>query len=258
MQLEQSLLEITSILIIISVLGYTAWLDWKYRRVSNKIWTYPTGASLVILLARTYLNFDYLLFFFISVGATFLLVFILFSIGAFGGADGKALLSVSLVLPIAPNLMGNLQTLPIFAVSVFNNMVILLVVSSIWLLVWNIVTSKPLYNPFEGFEKEKLWRRVLTLLTCHRTSISKIRGKKHIRVREVITNDDLYLKTFTKKECKNETTLELLENYKKEKGFQSKVWVSSPIPLILFALVAFIMTFTLGDIILMMFSFIFA
>jgi len=258
MQLEQSLLEITSILIIITTLGYTAWLDWKYRRVNNKIWIYPTGASLVILLVRTYLNFEYLLFFFISVGVTFLLVFILFSIGVFGGADGKALLSISLVLPIAPNLIGDLQTLPIFAISVFNNMVILLVVSSISLLVWNIVTSTPLYNPFEGFEKEKLWRRVLTLLTCYRISISKIRGKKHIRVREVIRDDDLYLKTFRKKECENETRLELFESYKKEKGLESKVWVNSPIPLILFVLIAFIMTFALGDIILMMSSFIFA
>ena len=254
MQLEQSLLETTSILIIISVLGYTAWLDWKNRSVDNRIWIYPTGASLVILLARTYLNSEYLLFFFISVGITFLLVFILFYIGVFGGADGKALLSISLVLPIAPNLIGGLQTLPVFAISAFNNMAILLAATSISLLVWNIVTSKPQYKPFEGFEKEKRWRRILTLLTCYRASISKIKDKKHIRVREVIRNSDLYLKTFRGKERENETRLELFENYKKEKGLESKVWVDSPIPLILFILIAFIMTFFMGDIIFTVFS----
>ncbi|MFX0096403.1 MAG: A24 family peptidase C-terminal domain-containing protein [Candidatus Hodarchaeota archaeon] len=258
MQLEQSLLEIAGVLIIITVLGYTAWLDWKYRRVNNKIWIYPAGGSLVILLARTYLNSEYLLFFFISVGVTFLLVFILFSIGVFGGADGKALLSISLVLPIAPNLIGDLQTLPIFAISTFNNMLVLLAVSSILLLVWNIGTAKPIYNPFEGFEKEKSWRRVLTSLTCYRIPVSKIIGKKHIQVREVIRDNDLYLKTFRRIECENETNLELIESYKKEKGLQLKVWVSSPIPLILFVLIAFIMTVVLGDIILMMFSFVFA
>lgn len=258
MQLEQSLLEVISIMTIISVLGYTAWLDWKDRRVDNRIWIYPAGVSLVILLVRTYLNFEYLLSFLISVGVTFLLVFILFSVGVFGGADGKALLSISLVLPIAPNLIDGLQTLPIFAISVFNNMVILLVVSSISLLVWNVATSKPSYNPFEGFEKEKLWRRVLTLIICYRTSITKIKGRKHVRVREVIRNDDLYLKTFGKKESENETRLELLESYKKEKSLESKVWVSSPLPLILFVLLAFIMTLAMGDIILMMSSFILA
>ncbi len=250
MQIEQGVLETISILVIFSTLSYTAWLDWKYRKVDNSTWTYPIGAGIIILLARTYLSFEYLLLFFISIGVTFLLVFTLFSIGVFGGADGKALLITALVLPTTPNLIGGLQTLPIFAVSVFDNMIVLLAISSILLLIWNIARSGPIYNPFEGFEKEKTWRRILTLLTCYRVSIHKIRHGERIRIIETIKDNDLYLKTFRETESEDETSLAVLESYKRERGLQQKVWVNSPIPLILFMLGGLIISLTAGDIIL--------
>ncbi|MFX1486765.1 MAG: A24 family peptidase C-terminal domain-containing protein [Promethearchaeota archaeon] len=250
MQIEQCLLEIISVLVVISTLSYTAWLDWKYRRVDNSIWAYPIGVGTVILLVRTYLSFEYLLLFFLSVGVTFLLVFTLFSIGVFGGADGKALLATALVLPTTPTLIGDLQTLPIFSISLFDNMIILIAISSILLLIWNIVRSAPTYSPFEGFRKEKTWRRILTLFTCYRVSISKIKHGGRIRIRETIKDNDLYLKTFGESGSEDETSLVSLESYKKKKGLQQKVWVSSPVPLILFMLGGLIISLTAGDIIL--------
>lgn len=110
-----SLLEVIRLGLLLGVFGFAAWRDHKTGEVPNWLWLYiPFGAALT--LAQLYFFTPYLLLFSLPL----MLVMSLLSVGlfyisgvfqkmfrdvgdVFGGADGKALLALSLCYPLTPS-----------------------------------------------------------------------------------------------------------------------------------------------------------
>jgi preflagellin peptidase FlaK len=81
---------------------YASWSDWKKREVSNKVWAVLAPLAL-LLTSIQYVLFDGdLLLYVLSFAVTSGLAIVLFYAGAFGGADAKALICLSLALPQYP------------------------------------------------------------------------------------------------------------------------------------------------------------
>jgi preflagellin peptidase FlaK len=127
-------------LAVLPVLGWAAWRDVEVRRVPSRTW-YPLvglGALLLVWDAVGHLSLsapgDAL--FFVRVGISLLLVapiaYLFWRLGGFGGADAKALIAISVLLPTFPTyyfagftLPVVVTTLGVFSMTVLTNTVVL-------------------------------------------------------------------------------------------------------------------------------------
>jgi len=91
------------ILMCFSFLIYASYHDLKTRTVPNKIWPPMIAVGITLTVADIFLNktnpFYWLTVFVIFVLAVSILVYILFELGAFGGADAKAIISLAVFVP---------------------------------------------------------------------------------------------------------------------------------------------------------------
>ena len=144
-------------LAVVPVLGWAAWRDVKVRRVPSRTW-YPVvvlGAVLLVWDAVGHLSFasaaDAL--FFVRVGISLLLVapiaYLFWRLGGFGGADAKALIAISVLLPTFPTyffpgftLPVAVTTLGVFSMTVLTNTVVLAAAYPLGLLVRNLADGE--------------------------------------------------------------------------------------------------------------------
>jgi preflagellin peptidase FlaK len=144
-------------LAVVPVLGWAAWRDVKVRRVPSRTW-YPVvalGAVLLVWDAVGHLSrstaADAL--FFVRVGVSLLLVapiaYLFWRLGGFGGADAKALIAISVLLPTFPTYFFSGFTLPVavttlgvFSMTVLTNTVVLAAAYPLGLLVRNLADGE--------------------------------------------------------------------------------------------------------------------
>jgi preflagellin peptidase FlaK len=127
-------------LAVLPVLGWAAWRDVKIRRVPSRTW-YPLFALGAVLLAWDAVGHLSLsgtgdVLFFVRVAVSLLLVapiaYLFWRLGGFGGADAKALIAISILLPTFPTYFFSGFTLPlvvttlgVFSMTVLTNTVVL-------------------------------------------------------------------------------------------------------------------------------------
>ena len=144
-------------LAVVPVLGWAAWRDIETRRVPTWTW-YPLvvlGAVLLVWDAVGHLSLatsaDVL--FFVRVGISLLLVapiaFLFWRLGGFGGADAKALIAISILLPTFPTYLFSGFTLPVvvttlgvFSMTVLTNTVVLAAGYPVALLARNLLDGE--------------------------------------------------------------------------------------------------------------------
>ncbi|MCW4051821.1 MAG: A24 family peptidase, partial [Candidatus Bathyarchaeota archaeon] len=176
----------------LSFLTYSSWSDFKSREVSNTVWKvfaplallvtstqflfYPPFSRFLLLpyldaVANAFVNYG------ISFGLTSIFSVALFYVGAFGGADAKALMCIALVLPAPPNLYPPLSGFVsfVFPITIFSNGVIVAAMSLFYALfrnlIWKLRTHQDL---FEGYESESFWRKALALLCGYKLSVEDL------------------------------------------------------------------------------------
>ncbi|GGJ12286.1 peptidase A24 [Halobellus salinus] len=126
-------------LAVLPVLGWAAWRDVKIRRVPSRAW-YPLvglGALLLVwdAVGHRSLSAPGDALFFVRVGISLLLVapiaYLFWRLGGFGGADAKALIAISVLLPTFPSyyfagfsLPVVVTTLGVFSMTVLTNTVV--------------------------------------------------------------------------------------------------------------------------------------
>jgi len=144
-------------LAVLPVLGWAAWRDVEIRRVPSRTW-YPLvglGALLLVWDAVGHLSLsapgDAL--FFVRVGISLLLVapiaYLFWRLGGFGGADAKALIAISVLLPTFPTYYFSGFTLPVavttlgvFSMTILTNTVVLAAGYPIGLLARNLLDGE--------------------------------------------------------------------------------------------------------------------
>jgi preflagellin peptidase FlaK len=249
------LLDGSRILVSLIFLVYAAWADFKTREVSNKVWA--IFAPLAFLLtALQYILFpqDLLYSYVLPFVVTLALSLVLFYAGGFGGADAKALICLSLALPLYPHylLESPIGYLPlIFPLSVFINAVFLASFSVIFILLrnlsWKYRNKRKL---FEGFEKESLGRKILILLSGYKVNIADLEKKDYLIPLEDLDarlEEKRKLIAFPRDEEREKIVSRLLEA---ERSGQIKgdLWATPGLPMLVFITVGLVIALVFGDI----------
>jgi preflagellin peptidase FlaK len=233
---------------------YASWSDLKTREVSNWVWVFFAPIGIILSLVWLSLNFSYdtLYVFGISVGVTSALALVLFYAGAFGGADAKALICLSLTLPFYPsNFMHLTSTTPIFPLSVFSNGVILAALSVLYALLrnafWRQRTGRRL---FEGLESESKGRKILALLSGYKIPTGKLEKSSFLYPLEdanVSEGGEIKRKllVFPKDEEREEIVNRILDAAKEEKI--EYVWATPGLPMLVFITAGLITALIFGD-----------
>ena len=151
-------------LVAIPVFGWAAWQDIKTRRLSSRSWAVLTGLGIVLLILESIQLFPFNTpsgqAFFIRVAMSLVLIglvgFAFGWLGLFGGADAKAMISISILLPVFPkyNISGMMFPLSgtpidVFSITVMTNAALLAMVYPVGLAIVNIIRLR--FDPVAMF-----------------------------------------------------------------------------------------------------------
>jgi preflagellin peptidase FlaK len=249
-------IEGLQVFVALAFLLYASWSDLKTREVSNMVWALFAPIGLTLSLTWLFLfNFstEALYLFVISVSITSALAVLLFYAGAYGGADAKALICLSVTLPFYPgDLVQFGFALYIFPLSVFSNGVILAALSVIYALLRNLIwRQKTKQRFFEGLEKEPKWRKLVTLLSGYKISLSKLEKSQFLYPLEDVQdsetgNTERKLLVFPKDEEREGIVKRILAAV--EKGLKIDwVWATPGLPMLVFITLGLVSALVIGD-----------
>jgi len=228
-------------------------LDLRTREVPNIVWAIYGPLGLILTITRLFLEPATIVATLLSVAFTIGVSFAFYYFGLFGGADAKALICLSMTLPIAPMIlqppMGYVLPFPItvLIVGYFCSGSVI-----IWLGLKNLMAYfRERSGIFAGLESEPWWKKVLVCLTGHRDSIGNLTTKVHLYPMEKVVEDterplrkfDLILNAEVDRD---QVVSKFIESLKRV-GSPDEVWVNPGIPLLFFMLIALIIALVVGD-----------
>lgn len=252
---------------IISAFGpliYASISDLRTRMVEHElIWLIMiiTGIIITFFEAIVFQDLRILLDLAINVGLSFAVAFLLFYAGLFGGADGKALISLSFLFPRTPLIFldwGFKPLLPFFFLTIFSNALLLTVLLPLVLALRNLAdyfTNKEL---FYGLENEPLWKKALVVFIGFRTNIPPPQHVypllELVEVKGILTPQ---LKLFDKISSESEEVdgknLQTIKEFLYENAEPKirKLWVSPGIPFIIPITLGLLTALIVGDLLLL-------
>ena len=224
-------LDATRLAVGFLILLIASYTDIKTRRASNILWVIMAIVG-AILIAIQYFdpgfeNIYILIFIPIMIG----LVYLLFQLGLiFGGADAKALMAISILVPTQPQI----YQIPIWGQSympaawtIFSNSVILFLAIPIGMFIYNI------------------FKRNIKFPYCflgYRMKIAKAKEKFVWPLEKLVDGKRKF--AYMPKGYETEDELDEFE-----KNGITEIWVTPKIPFMIPLLIGFIFTFVFGDII---------
>ncbi len=191
------------------------------------------------------------------------LAIVLFYAGAFGGADAKALICLSLALPHYPadlfsafavSTPAVLVSPLLFPITVFTNSVLLAAFTAVYALlrnlVWKLKTGSKL---FEGFEKESFGRKLLALLTGYKISVVKLERSEYLYPLEDISitegsQADRRLLVMPKDESR-EQIVKRISDAVQDRKILNEVWATPGLPMLIFITAGLIIGLVFGDLV---------
>lgn len=238
-------------------LGYASISDWRKREVSDKVWLALGGVGAALTAYDIYslpqplgITRDIISILIIpslvSIALTCVLAYLIFLSGLFGGADAKAFMAVSLMMPLLPfDLTTSLPlhpiatlTNPLFPLSVFNNSVLISVLMALYILsrnvYWKVIQHKPL---FQDLPDLPLRMKILAVLTGYKVPSSSTDKLRFYRVLTQSFNGHLQLHLRSDEE---KASPELVSSVK-------EIWITPLLPMMIFILVGFTFALVFGD-----------
>lgn len=240
------------ILICIPLLLYSCYSDLKTRRVSNKLWLPLVGIG-VILAFVDFITYgpDFLIQFALSVILLSVFAYLLFKINAFGGADAKAIITLSILVPTFPSFelfgctipLTGVPPLNLFAFSAFGNAVLLTVVVPVSLFVYNAIHLSP----------KELAETPLYSFIGYKLEITKLKNR-HIRlIQDFIEQNDGVIQKFRFNGVQiDDALIEKLQHLAKDGKIPEKVWVMPGLPFMISLTVGFATALIYGDLVYLM------
>ncbi|MDY0387540.1 MAG: A24 family peptidase C-terminal domain-containing protein [Methanolobus sp.] len=240
--------EILKVLACMPFLLYACYADIKTRRVANEVWVMMFGVGFIFIMydLMTY-GLPYLIRNILSFIFIFAFVYMLFQFGAFGGADAKVLMVISLIIPTFPVItigstsfpLEGIPPIDLFAFSVFGNSIILTVIVPIGLFLYNLIK-----NPSESL------RRPFYMFIGYIMPISKLE-KGHFRLIESYsrTKDGIKFKFSRSGTELSSDVISELKSYHKEGKVKEGVWITPGLPFMIPITAGFITAVIFGDLI---------
>lgn len=243
------MIELLKVLVCLPFLAYSCYSDIKTRRVSNKVWPIMLGAaSPLILYEMITFGLPYIFRTVISFVVIFFFVYILFMLHAFGGADAKVLMVISIILPVFPELSLNAVQLPLWGVplldlftfSVFGNSVLLTIIVPFGLLLYNLMTVTP----------KELIKKPLYALIGYRQQIGNLQ-EGHFRLieryEETLTG---VVPRFTRTGTPiDRDMIQKLQELHRKGSIGEHVWITPGLPFMIPITAGFLAAVVLGDLI---------
>ena len=225
-----TLLDTIRFIVGVILLSYASYTDIKTRSASNILWIIMSVIGVILLLTQ-YLTIGFeniMILIFIPIMIGF--VYLLFQMSLlFGGADAKAIMAITIILPLQPKIYD----LPIWGQSfmpaswtVFVNSLIIFLFIPIFLLIYNL-TQRNIKLPHALLGYKMKLQKAKEKFVWPLEKIKDGKTKLIIRPKEFDTK----------------------EEYKEfEKQGITEIWVTPKIPFMIPLLLGFIFTFIFGDI----------
>lgn len=224
------------------MLGIASILDIRTRNISNKLWLAFLPFSILVTLLTITADLTQIPLIVTSIVVTSGIALLIFYLGLYGGADAKALISLSIAHPIAS--IPPLQA-PMLPLTTLTNSLLLMLFSTPIALMkniyWKTTTQKTL---FEGLEHEALWRKIAALFLCIKVSRESIKPY-HMIAEQSPEEGTRQLKLFQQIVDEDTTVDEKVPEY---------VFVAFSLPMLPFILVGYVITLTIGDLIFHLFT----
>lgn len=203
----------------------------------------------------------------LSFATTSALSIVLFYAGAFGGADAKALICLSLALPTYPVYFS--QHFPqhffsyvvhfFFPITTFCNAALLAALSVFYAVtrnyLWKGRTGERL---FKGFEKESKWRKVLTFLCGYKVGAEELEKWWYLYPLEDVhvgEAGEIERKLIVMpKDEEREKVVERILNAAGQGKLPEEVWATPGLPFIIFITAGFIVALVFGDVLMVVLS----
>ena len=248
-------LEASRVLLSLFFLVLCSWYDFKTREVTNKMWLIygPAGLTLLLLQFLTNQTFSEVpIQWLASIGLTTIIALALFYTGFFGGADSKALICLSLALPVYPTFVHEYVTVlvPFFPLAVLVNSVLgsslLVIVITAYNLCRMTVKGEKM---FEGLEKEPLWSKIVAFATGFKVDSEKVKGGSHYMLLERFSRAEdgkvtRHLKVTPRLEDDDQKEAQQDEFLTE---LHAKIWVTPGLPFLVFVTAGFIAALMVGD-----------
>lgn len=148
------------------MLLFTSYLDIKRREVEDKVWIGFGAAGIAMQAFEIYIGYTNPIQLLVSVGIAAIIGLGIFFFGLYGGADGKALIVLGVMVPIFHPVVGIYDLAPIMTLT---NGILLSILLPIGLAFYNAIRLIRGEDLFSGFEQESLPRKLLALFLGYRT-----------------------------------------------------------------------------------------
>jgi len=235
MNLDVSNAYLINYVVAAVMLLFTSYLDLKKREVPDKVWLIFGGIGIVLQVYEVTTGVTSLISLLIGVGLGALVGMGLFFFGFYGGADGKALIVLGLLVPKFVPKVGIYTIAPLM---ILTNGVLVSVLLPVGLLIYNsyqILKKKPI---FEGFD-EPFYRKLLASILGYRQT-GKQRDFQFSMEKDMTSPET------------GQITARKFDFSLMQDDFETKsgTWVTPGIPLLVFFTAGYFLLLAYGDLVI--------
>lgn len=249
---------------------YASLMDVKKRSVTNWLWVFMIAVGIPLAAYNMFIHgtsaLTQLIF---SVLSTFALAYLCFRLRLFGGADAKALMCISLLIPVHPGFNLFSFHFPIsssliltgtrtivsypFAVTTLLNAAIISIAAPVSVFFYNLLklrTSK-------SFALKELRKNIRYMFIGYKVRVDELADKKNVRLVHSYSydkgeNDLEVVKRFLFGGVEiDEGEVKRLRNYAADGKMEEEVWVTPDLPFMLFITFGFFVSIFCGNLIML-------
>jgi preflagellin peptidase FlaK len=243
-----SFADTTGLLVSLLFLVIGAVYDLRIREVPDKIWLGYGLIALAITTIRLYSGLESIYLMTISIVSSVILVIVMARLGVFGGADAKAMVCLSLAVPLVP--VGFRYAVLWFLAPFFP----LIILALGYLLSFSMALFLALRNIcdylrygssiFDGLHDESFVKKIFVVLTGYRCNVEMIKTSCFLYPMERIVPSKEGLRrqfdlSFSIAEEKSASLSSFLKDLPSV-GNPNMIWVTPGLPMIVFFLLAVI------------------
>lgn len=222
--------------------------DLRIREVPDKVWVMYGLIGLGLIALRLYSGFESIYLMVISIVLSVILSLVMAHLGVFGGADAKAMICLSLAVPLVP--LGFRYVVVWFLVPFFP----LVILTLGYLLSFSLCLFFAIRNicgyfrygssMFDGFHDESFVKKIFVVLTGYRCNTETLRAARFLYPMEHVVAGKGGLRrrfdfSFSISDDKDAFLSGYLDTLPSV-GNPSMIWVTPGLPMIVFFLLAVI------------------